>query len=94
MTDPLTGQISELDILEANRRHDTQAHSICMDPRVRYPHRTPTNIVGQELSDKQIDRYLETGIYDAIHALIASKRTKVHLKGNFIEVEGRLIYRP
>lgn len=93
------------EILEANKRHDSERHSICMDTKVPLRSRSYNNVVGQPLSDKAIDKYASKGYYsegfrEARRELWAMRAAKKEARnqrrdGNFlIFKDGRKVYSP
>lgn len=98
-------ELAYLDIRESNRRHDSQLHSITMDPGVPLRARQLTNVVGRRLTDKVIDRYVKRGFYsqaykDARRELMQRKAAKRQAReakrdGNFLIFnDGRKVYAP
>jgi hypothetical protein len=92
-----TGAISELDIREANLRHDEQTG-------FQVPIRSSWNearvLMRGPLTDKKISQYARRGYYSTdlkeARKTLADMRAKRRAKrsGNFDLIDGRMIYRP
>ncbi len=99
MNDMPKGAFSELDIRQANLRHDAAMGSNYPAP-LRSSWNEARLLCRGPLTDKKIARYEKSGHYapelKEARKTLANMRAKRRQKrlGNFDEIDGRMIYRP